>query len=166
MKYDLSATSTACMLCDIESSINSYKSIFAVYFFNIVGTHGISIRYTSFKERSVADRNPVGSDDVSLIPFLHTIYRAVTTIEAASSDFLKKKNPKKPKKPKNKKKQTKTKRERERKKKSKRQDIDFCSSKGYIRYVMRFRIFFYAVSQMLDLLLLISRHISEIKHYL
>ena len=48
--------------------------------------------------------------------------RAVTTIEAdeaaASSDFLQKKNERE--------------REGERKKMSKRQDIDFCSSKGYI----------------------------------
>ena len=33
----------------------------------IVGTHGIAIRYTSFDERSVADRNPVGSDDASVL---------------------------------------------------------------------------------------------------
>ena len=34
----------------------------------IVGTHGISIRYTSFMkdERRVTDRNPVGSDDEML----------------------------------------------------------------------------------------------------
>ena len=37
----------------------------------IVGTHGISIRYTSFMkdEKSVTDRNPVGSDDGMLHPY-------------------------------------------------------------------------------------------------
>ena len=58
------------------------------------------------------------------------IFRAVTTIEAdeaaASSDFL----------------NNKRERERERERECKRQDFDFCSSKGYIRYVMPFRIFF------------------------
>ena len=60
-------------------------------------------------------------------------YRAVTAIEAdeaaASSEFLQKK--------------------KNRKRKSKRQDIDFCSSKGYIRYVMPFRIYFCVRSRML-----------------
>ena len=43
-------------------------------------------------------------------------------------------------------KKRKRKRERERKK---RQDIDFCSSKGYIRYVMPFRIYFCVRCRML-----------------
>ena len=57
----------------------SYRGVPFPY---IVGTHGISIRYTSFMKESVmcrnpvgfddewgvTDRNPVGSDDVSLEP--------------------------------------------------------------------------------------------------
>ena len=39
----------------------------------IVGTHGIFISYTSFiDERSVTDRNPVGSDD-GFLPSLNSI---------------------------------------------------------------------------------------------
>ena len=69
--------------------------------------------------------------------------RAVTTIEAdeaaASSDFLN-----------NKKRKRKREREKERKKlKEQRQDIDFCSSKGYIRYVMPLRIYFCVRCKML-----------------
>ena len=114
-----------------------------------------------------------------LLLFTYLFTRAVTTIEAdeaaASSDFLKKKQKQKNKKTKERE------RERERKKKNKRQDIDFCSSKGYIRYVMPFRIYFcvrcrmlfriYFCSQsdvgsFLDVGLLISCHISEIRNYL
>ena len=98
----------------------------------------------------VMDNNPICTQK--------NVSRAVTTTEAdeaaASSDFLKKKKTKE--------------KERERKKKSKRQDIDFCSSKGYIRYVMPFRIYFCVRCRMLLRIyfLLISRHISEITNYL
>ena len=52
--------------------------------------------------------------------------------------------------------QKKKEKERERKKKSERQDIDYCSSKGYIRYVIPFRIYFCARCRMLFFLFLQS----------